>query len=505
MLTESGWVVFPEYVKRPVPIAEWNADDETIVFKRPQHIHQYDFDGYFYTFDAKGFSQHVTGNHRMRYHRPYACRDHIVVANAATLATKTKLRFQTTGSYTGTQKLDPAFVRLLVATQADGCIRDGVYISFRLKRQRKIERLRQLLTTLGIDGHERIQADGVTEFSVHKQDATAVIAWLGPEKTYGAWLLQLDATTLDCLLDELVHWDGHQAKTSLIYWSAKRTNVDWIQTIAHLRGVRSLIRMCHGCWRLYLSPVYLTSVKHVATKAYVGKVYCVTTSTGYFMVRKNAYISISCNSNYGMGGKTHSENLLKKGVVITPDEAQTMIDAIMAADPEIAEWQRATRIAVMRDRAITNVWGWTLSFQYDRLDDAVYRRAYAYRPQSDCGIMTNLNGIIPLWAWLAEQRRRTRSVAWAMTRLALQVHDAIIVCCPPETAYDVAAFLKQRLETPLPYDDGRCPLVIPATLKIGTSWEMAKEYARFPSREELEAECRQLLAGQRELATAAVG
>ena len=43
-----------------------------------------------------------------------------------------------------------------------------------------------------------------------------------------------------------------------------------------------------------------------------------------------------------MGGKTHSENLLKQGVVITPDEAQTMIDAIMAADPEIAEWQRAT-------------------------------------------------------------------------------------------------------------------------------------------------------------------
>jgi len=209
--------------------------------------------------------------------------------------------------------------------------------------------------------------------------------------------------------------------------------------------------------------------------------------------------------NYGMGGKTHSENLLKKGVVITPDEAQTMIDAIMAADPEIAEWQRATRIAVMRDRSVTNVWGWALSFRYDRLDDAVYRRAYAYRPQSDCGIMTNLNGIIPLWTWLHEQRRRTRSVAWAMTRLALQVHDAIIVCCPPETAYDVAWFLKQHLETPLPYDGGRCPLVIPATLKIGTSWEMSKEYLRFPTREELEGECRQLLASQRELATAAVG
>jgi len=506
VLTETGWMSFPEYVKRPVPIAEWQADDNTIAFKAPSQVHQYDFDGELHTFDAKGFSQHVTGNHRMRYHRPSANRDHAVVAEAATLTDKTRLRFQTAGFYAGTQRLDPAFARLLVATQADGCVRDRTHISFRFKRRRKIERLRTLLASLNIDGHERCTADGVTQFTLCKNDALPVIAWLGPEKVYGAWLLQLDAATLDCMLAELVHWDGHQAKTSLIYWSVKRVNVDWIQTIAHLRGVRSLIRACHGCWRLYLSPVRLTSVKQVGTKTYAGKVYCVTTSTGYFMVRKNTYISISCNSNYGMGGKTHSENLLKQGVVITPDEAQTMIDAIMAADPEIAEWQRATRIAVMRDRAITNVWGWSLSFKYDRLDDAVYRRAYAYRPQSDCGIMTNINGIVPFWAWLHEQRRRTRSVAWAMTRLALQVHDAIIVCCPPETAYDVAAFIKQHLETPLPYDGGKCPLVIPATLKIGTSWEMAKEYARFPSREELEAECRSLLAGQQALlAGAAVG
>lgn len=209
--------------------------------------------------------------------------------------------------------------------------------------------------------------------------------------------------------------------------------------------------------------------------------------------------------NYGMGSKTHSENLLKQGVVITPDEAQAMIDAIMAADPEIAEWQRATRIAVMRDRAITNVWGWTLSFQYDRLDDSVYRRAYAYRPQSDCGIMTNMNGIVPFWAWLADQRRRHRTVSWLLTRLALQVHDAIIVCCPPETAYDVALFLKQHLETPLPYDEGRCPLIIPATLKIGTDWSMSKEYVRFPSREELEADCRALLAAAVQREAVAVG
>ena len=69
--------------------------------------------------------------------------------------------------------------------------------------------------------------------------------------------------------------------------------------------------------------------------------YCVTTSTGLLYGAKNTYISISCNSNYGMGEDAFRKSP-QTGVVITPDEAQTMIDAIMAADPEIAEWQQAT-------------------------------------------------------------------------------------------------------------------------------------------------------------------
>jgi hypothetical protein len=65
--------------------------------------------------------------------------------------------------------------------------------------------------------------------------------------------------------------------------------------------------------------------------------------------------------------------------------------------------------------------------------------------------------------------------------------------------------LKRNLETPLPYDGGRCPLVIPATLKIGTDWSMPKEYVRFPSREELEADCRALLATAVQREAVAVG
>ena len=42
-------------------------------------------------------------------------------------------------------------------------------------------------------------------------------------------------------------------------------------------------------------------------------------------------------------------------------------------------------------------------------------------------------------------------------------------------------------------------------LKIGTDWSMPKEYVRFPSREELEADCRALLATAVQREAVAVG
>jgi len=192
-------------------------------------------------------------------------------------------------------------------------------------------------------------------------------------------------------------------------------------------------------------------------------------------------------SNYGMHGKRLSEELLKDGYVHTPDECQRMIDRRLEAAPAIREWQQRTRMEVMRHRKLTNSWGWTLSFQYDRLGDDVYRRAYAYRPQSDIGILTNLWGLVPLHTWILEQRRRERTEAWRKTRLVLQVHDALVVCAPPETAYTVACAMRTFLEREHSY--GGVSLTIPVEITVNRSWAKAKmPWALFPTREQCEAQ-----------------
>jgi len=190
-------------------------------------------------------------------------------------------------------------------------------------------------------------------------------------------------------------------------------------------------------------------------------------------------------SNYGMHGKRLSDELLKEGYVRTPDECQRMIDRRLEAAPAILDWQQRTRMEVMRTRSVTNSWGWALDFTYERLGDDVYRRAYAYRPQSDIGILTNLYGMVPLYEWIEDQRRRERTDAWRRTRLALQVHDALVVCAPVETAYDVACFMRQTLEREREY--GGVKLTIPVEVKVGRSWKMETGWKRFPTREMFEA------------------
>lgn len=200
-------------------------------------------------------------------------------------------------------------------------------------------------------------------------------------------------------------------------------------------------------------------------------------------------------SNYDMKGKRLSEELLKEGYVRTADECQRMIDRRFEASPGIRDWQQRTRMEVMRTRELYNSWGWAISFKYERLGDDVYRRAYAYRPQSDIGILTNLWGLVPLYNWILEQRQRHRTEVWRRTRLVLQVHDALVACCPPETAWPVASAMRFFLERPHAY--GGVELTIPVDVSTGLSWAKSgmTSWKRFPTQAQVEEVAYGLLKG----------
>jgi len=188
--------------------------------------------------------------------------------------------------------------------------------------------------------------------------------------------------------------------------------------------------------------------------------------------------------HYGMHGTRLSEELLKDGVVVAPEEAQAMIDAYMASRQPILEWQRATRAAVMRDRALVNSWGRMLRFDYERFDDELYRRAYAFVPQSEVADLMNQWGLVPLDAALRARHMRSA--------IALHVHDALVVSCPPDEVWDVYTILRTSLERPRRY--AGVELTIPVDLKIGRRWQAEKEWKAPPRRGDVEAAVRDLVA-----------
>ena len=478
VLTTHGWKQFPD-VALSDAIAVWDTGG-TITFEYPAAVWAYDYKGVLYGFDSATFSQHVTPEHQMRYKRKDGWKE----KQASQIAAWKYLPFPVSGYFSGACQMPDAAMQLLVAIQADGCWpMDEHRITIKVKRERKITRLRHILTKGQFTWDEHPQKDGCVAFKFYPPPEFNLCLNRSRQWTHG--VLSLSARNLDTLLNELWYWDGHISKTSHIYYSAVRSNVEWVQTVAHLRGQRSLIRRDKGCWRLYVHTTTTASVKGGATSQhYNGQVYCVTTRTGYFLVRRNGVISVSKNSNYGMHGKRLSEELLKDGYVYTPDECQRMIDRRLEASPAILTLQQQVRMQIMRHRYLANSWGWGLSFQYERLGDDVYRRAYAYRPQSDIGILTNLWGTAPLHEWITMRRQQERTAAWRMTRLVLQVHDALVVCAPPETVYEVATQMRALLERPHLY--GGVELTIPVELGVSGSWAKGKEWKIFPGREEME-------------------
>lgn len=179
---------------------------------------------------------------------------------------------------------------------------------------------------------------------------------------------------------------------------------------------------------------------------------------------------------YGLGPFRFANELLKEGIEISVAEAKRWFAIKEHADPEILEWQKQTRQEILQHRSLTNSWGRVISWPYKRFDDELYREAYAWRPQSDVGMLNNLAGFIPLMDFIELHELGSR--------VNLLVHDEIVVSCPPHEAWQVASFLVEYLGASRRYYG--VDLAIPVQVHLGRSWKTEHEFSVLPSREQFE-------------------
>lgn len=191
-------------------------------------------------------------------------------------------------------------------------------------------------------------------------------------------------------------------------------------------------------------------------------------------------------TNYGMAGKKLQEILFNEGYDLTVRQTEDMIRAYLDRFPAIETWHERTRIELFRTRTLTNWWGRRINFAFERMNDDLYRRGYAWVPQSDVADLMNAWGLNVLSDYLISAQSRSR--------INVHCHDALIVSCRVDEVFGVARILNESLSVPRPFGEGIGALAMPCEFKLGRSWKAEVEWKQLPERGEMEAAARAILA-----------
>jgi DNA polymerase I-like protein with 3'-5' exonuclease and polymerase domains len=176
--------------------------------------------------------------------------------------------------------------------------------------------------------------------------------------------------------------------------------------------------------------------------------------------------------NYGEQEQRISDSFLQEGFIVTTEECAAAKAALLEADPEILDYQRNIRRELMHSRKLRTAWGREIDYNYMRMDDDLYRKGYAWKPQSECNEVMVQWGLKPVSSLFKD--------APEMGRVNQDGHDSLLMSVDPVRAWDVAAFLQASLEQPVEYDG--VELVIPVEFSMGKNWNMQKEYKKLPKR-----------------------
>lgn len=216
-------------------------------------------------------------------------------------------RIETAFSYDGPGvDLTDNEIRLMCAVIADGSFRQGLRLcSVRIKKERKKERLRELL-------------DGMNFKEYRAKDGFSCFRFYAPrrEKTFGAWWYGCNRHQLEIIADEVFRWDGAEdGKGRKRFFSTVKESADFVQFALAATGTRATIRLDirdgHSpCYNVHAaqgkSTVSMVSTGG-STKAQIERVkpadgmqYCFEVDTGYLVLRRNGRIFVTGNS-----GKTH--------------------------------------------------------------------------------------------------------------------------------------------------------------------------------------------------------
>lgn len=319
VLTENGWIKFP-LLSKEVKVAQYDVITKAVEFVTPTDYVTKDFYGELHHYRNKTTDIMVTPGHRLIVTHPTSRKVEFKESREGLWGRN--YLYPSTGYGVGCSNEVTTLERLLIAIQADGCVRShcpshGVIkktIDISVKKQRKIDRVTSYLSELGLNCNPRIKADGMVKFTFTLPDE---VDHLSIKDMGFINLPSLSSQKAVELIDEILFWDGsvyeyENGDTTKAYYNIREKAVDTVQAISSIAGISCMKGINRAaqtlqiyknkhksqtktCYVLSFSNQVERTYPHRVDHIYDGKVYCVTVPSGAIVTRRNGRVAMSGN------------------------------------------------------------------------------------------------------------------------------------------------------------------------------------------------------------------
>jgi len=313
---DRGFVLFKDLTSDDL-IAQFD-EDKKITFEKPISYIAKSYEGNMYTIENSYTRQCVTDMH-----------DVVAFDNGKMIKKKAKdftledvRRIPLCGEV-GWHDYDISddMLRFVVNFIMDGClVLDSKYnpkskkvrLQFKISKQRKIDRLIDILDRLEVNHTLReCKKTGVNILQpyyirIYGDAAKDMASILGHKKEMPTWFKELSKRQVEIVLDEIEQTDGHKHDGGIAWTTTSVNDANIIQEICHLNGIvanRVLKDSSHsgfknGKQQYHLrinKEVPMPTKKSITEKHYNGMVYCVEMPLGTVITRLNGKVAFSGN------------------------------------------------------------------------------------------------------------------------------------------------------------------------------------------------------------------
>ncbi len=299
ILTDSGWKFFKDLNINDL-VAQVRHDG-TYEFTKPLKYVDQDYSGEMYRFfdDLGKLDLLVTPNHRMIFIKN---NEFLVEEAKLTKVGAWKKDMVRSASSQNLNKSLTDMERLKIAFQADGSYTtSGGKIRFSFSKQRKINRLKNILNNEKISYKIYDLNDGRVEFNIDSSSDlfSKNFDWFDISNLCSHWCQEF--------IEELSYWDAtRRSENRFKFDTTNKSVIEKVELVALSAGYGTIISEKEDNRSEKFSKVYTAHImknnklggqsQNKEVIQYSGKIYCVTVPTGMILVKRNRSVVICGNS-----------------------------------------------------------------------------------------------------------------------------------------------------------------------------------------------------------------